>query len=118
MVRPSSPGREPTESPQGELRFRVGSAPAAAAEADQRRAWLNKPGVRDRGAVLQQELAPYASGTLGSYPDHVQQAVVVVFHTNFTAYEEVRRKQERVVSPLVVVLRPACLPTRADRCRT
>lgn len=73
-------------------------------------AWLDKPGARERGAVLQQELAPYASSTLGFYPDDVLQAVVVVFHTNFKAYDEVRRKLEAVVSPLPVVLRPACYP--------
>jgi len=88
----------------------VGASGPATGEGAQSRTWLDKPGVRERGAALQQELTPYASETLGWYPDHVRQAVVVVFHTTFTAYEEVRRKLERVVSPLAVVLRPACYP--------
>jgi hypothetical protein len=103
-------GRSVRIEPEPSCGPSVESAAVATAEGAQSRTWLDKPGVRERGAVLQQELTPYASGTLGWYPDHVRQAIVVVFHTNFTAYEEVRQKLERVVSPLVVVLRPACYP--------
>lgn len=34
----------------------------------------------------------------------------MVFHTNFTAYDEVRSKLQAVIAPLPVVLRPACYP--------
>jgi hypothetical protein len=73
-------------------------------------AWLNGPGLRDAAAALDRELAAYEAWKLGAYPDRVLEAVVVVFHTDFSAYEEVSRKLERVVAPLPVVLRPACYP--------
>jgi hypothetical protein len=71
---------------------------------------LDGPGLRDAAADLDRELAAYESWKLGAYPDHARKAVVVVFHTDFSAYDEVHRRLERVVAPLPVVLRPACYP--------
>jgi hypothetical protein len=90
----------------------------AASSAAPSHAWLDEPGVREAAATLEQELSAYEAWRLGWYPDHVRHAVVVVFHTDFSAYEDVRQKLERAVAPLPVVLRPACYPReRIDAAR-
>jgi len=111
------PGGSVTIDPAPSCGPSVELDPPASSSAS-RHAWLDEPGVREAAGTLERALSAYAAWKLGFYPDDDRKAVVVVFHTDFSAYEELRGKLERTLAPLPVVLRPACYPReRIDAAR-
>lgn len=71
-------------------------------------AWLKAPDIQRAVHALNAALQGLENANIGSTLDNERRAVVVVFHSDFRDWKQVRERLVGRIAPLEVVLQPSC----------
>jgi hypothetical protein len=78
------------------------------AEDAKREEWLKAPEIQRAVQALHAGLQGFENANIGSTLDNDRRAVVVVFHSDFGDWKQVRERLAGRIAPLEVVLQPSC----------